>query len=100
MQNANVIKLPIEGMTCASCVRRVEKALKAVPGVANAEVNLATETAAVTFAEGASAEALVAAVRDAGYEARLEPRPAPHADRSWWPLERAPLETPLHRQHQ
>ncbi|HEX2331832.1 MAG TPA: cation transporter, partial [Burkholderiales bacterium] len=34
MQTSNLIKLPIEGMTCASCVRRVEKALKSVPGVA------------------------------------------------------------------
>ena len=34
--------LPIEGMTCASCVARVEKALKAVPGVRSAELNLAT----------------------------------------------------------
>ena len=54
MQTSNLIKLPIEGMTCASCVRRVEKALKSVPGVASAEVNLATETAAVTLTDGAS----------------------------------------------
>ena len=38
-------KLPIEGMTCASCVLRVEKALKALPGVESAAVNLATEEA-------------------------------------------------------
>ena len=42
------ISLPIEGMTCASCVGRVERALKAVPGVANAVVNLATEKASIT----------------------------------------------------
>ncbi len=41
--------LPIEGMTCASCVRRVEKALTKVPGVDAANVNLATEKASVTF---------------------------------------------------
>ncbi|RYF53112.1 MAG: heavy-metal-associated domain-containing protein, partial [Comamonadaceae bacterium] len=41
------VRLQIEGMTCASCVGRVEKALKKVPGVASAEVNLATETAEV-----------------------------------------------------
>ncbi|NIV39058.1 MAG: hypothetical protein GWN58_59470, partial [Anaerolineae bacterium] len=40
-------ELEIEGMTCASCVGRVEKALKAVPGVSEAEVNLATERATV-----------------------------------------------------
>jgi Cu+-exporting ATPase len=93
MQTSTLIKLPIEGMTCASCVRRVEKALKAVPGVANAEVNLATETAAVTLAESASPEALVAAVRDAGYEARLEPRPAHGTDRSWWAVAASALLT-------
>ncbi len=43
------IQLPITGMTCASCSNRVAKALKKVPGVANAEVNLATEQASVTY---------------------------------------------------
>ena len=87
MKTSNLIKLPIEGMTCASCVARVEKALKRVPGVASAEVNLATETATIALAEGAPAEALVAAVRNAGYEARLEAAPSSAAaDRSWWPV--------------
>jgi P-type Cu+ transporter len=93
MQASTLIKLPIEGMTCASCVRRVEKALKSVPGVASAEVNLATETAAVTLTDGASPEALVTAVRNAGYEARLEPRPEPQTDRSWWPVAASALLT-------
>ena len=93
MQTSRLIKLPIEGMTCASCVRRVEKALQAVPGVASAEVNLATESAAVALAEGASAEALVSAVRDAGYEARLVPLPRQRTDRSWWPVAAAALLT-------
>ena len=83
---ANLIKLPIEGMTCASCVARVEKALQRVPGVANAQVNLATETASVQLAQETPPQALVDAVRRAGYEARLAPRPArSQADRSWWP---------------
>jgi Cu+-exporting ATPase len=86
MKSSNLIKLPIEGMTCASCVARVEKALKAVPGVATAEVNLATETATVAMAEGAPVESLVAAVKKAGYEARLAPVPRPTHDRSWWPV--------------
>jgi Cu+-exporting ATPase len=86
MKTANLIKLPVEGMTCASCVARVEKALKAVPGVGAAEVNLATETATITLAEGASPESLVAAVREAGYEARLAPAPSPARDRSGWPV--------------
>jgi Cu+-exporting ATPase len=81
------IRLPIEGMTCASCVARVEKALKKVPGVGSAEVNLATETATVTLAAGARPEALVEAVHKAGYETHLAPKPqAPAADRSWWPV--------------
>jgi len=80
-------RLPIEGMTCASCVARVEKALKKVPGVGSAEVNLATETATVTLAAGARPESLVEAVHKAGYEARLAPAPqAPAADRAWWPV--------------
>ena len=96
MKTANLIKLPIEGMTCASCVARVEKALKRVPGVATAEVNLATETATVTLAEGAAPETLVAAVRQAGYEARLSPVQKPGRDRSWWPVAiAAALTTPL-----
>lgn len=65
------IRLSVEGMTCASCVSRVEKALLKVPGVASAEVNLATETAEVAFSgENAGAGALEAAVARAGYTAR------------------------------
>jgi Au+-exporting ATPase len=60
--------LVVEGMTCASCVGRVERALRAVPGVADASVNLATERATVRGT--ASVEALVAAVDAAGYAAR------------------------------
>jgi Cu+-exporting ATPase len=87
VQTSIQIRLPIEGMTCASCVARVEKALKAVPGVGSAEVNLATETATVTLAAGARPESLVDAVHKAGYEARLAPAPqAPGPDRSWWPV--------------
>jgi Cu+-exporting ATPase len=86
MKTAQLIKLPIEGMTCASCVARVEKALKTVPGVAGAEVNLATETATVSLAEGAPPQSLVDAVEKAGYVARLAPAPRPTKDRSWWPV--------------
>ncbi|HEV2575547.1 MAG TPA: heavy metal translocating P-type ATPase [Beijerinckiaceae bacterium] len=63
----NAVILPIEGMTCASCVGRVEKALKAVPGVESASVNLATERAEVTAEAPIAYGALVAAVEDAGY---------------------------------
>ena len=65
-----VIDLKVEGMTCASCVARVEKALRKVPGVEEASVNLATETATIQ-ADPAVAEAAMAAIRKAGYEAAL-----------------------------
>jgi len=61
-------ELDIQGMTCASCVRRVERALSKVPGVLEASVNYATERASVVH-EG-DVDALVAAVENAGYAAR------------------------------
>ena len=67
-------ELAIGGMTCASCAMRVEKALAKVPGVASVSVNLATETASVNpdqTGAGADTDALIAAVRKAGYEATL-----------------------------
>jgi Cu+-exporting ATPase len=64
------VTLDVHQMTCASCVARVEKALKAVPGVLDANVNLAQESATVRFLEGATTPAdLAAAVRAVGYEA-------------------------------
>ena len=63
------VDLAIEGMTCASCVARVERALKAVPGVTDATVNLATERAHVMGQ--ADAAALIRAIDAAGYDARL-----------------------------
>lgn len=65
------VELSVEGMSCASCVGRVEKALRAVPGVLQARVNLATERASVELARGAEVAELVEAVRDAGYQAKL-----------------------------
>lgn len=62
------ITLPIEGMTCASCVRRVEKALSKVEGVTAATVNLANESARVEFATPATPSVLIAQVEDAGYQ--------------------------------
>jgi Au+-exporting ATPase len=70
-----VISLSIEGMTCASCVGRVERALKAVPGVTNAVVNLATEKASITTNAPVDRAALVKAVADAGYEVSKSPTP-------------------------
>jgi Cu+-exporting ATPase len=64
-------KLKIGGMTCASCVRHVERALSKSPGVSSASVNLATATADVTYDPGAgSIEAMIGAVQSAGYDAR------------------------------
>ena len=59
---------PVGGMTCASCVARVEQALSDVPGVISANVNLASEKATVEYAEEARFADLRQAVREAGYE--------------------------------
>ena len=64
------VELAVQGMTCASCVSRVERALKRTPGVATAEVNFATSRATVTYDPAVtSTNALTTAVHDAGYEA-------------------------------
>lgn len=65
-------RFEIEGMTCGSCVRRVERAIAAVPGVRSAQVNLATESAEVIYAGPAEEAAVVAAIGAAGYEVRSE----------------------------
>ncbi|MDZ7937174.1 MAG: heavy metal translocating P-type ATPase [Rhodoferax sp.] len=62
------IDIGIGGMTCASCVMRVEKALKKVPGVDSATVNLATESARIEVHDAGMEARLRRAVRDAGYE--------------------------------
>jgi P-type Cu+ transporter len=80
------IDLGIGGMTCASCVLRVEKALKKQPGVSEATVNLATESARVTVAGGETPELLARikrAVRDAGYEPRSMEAMDAAADAHW-----------------
>jgi Cu+-exporting ATPase len=62
------LQVPVAGMTCASCVNRVERALAKVPGVQSASVNLATESAAVRWAAPASPAAIEHAIEAAGYE--------------------------------
>ena len=65
------LTLTISGMSCASCVGRVEKALRAVPGVLEATVNLATEEAHLRVIDGVvPTEGLIAAVSKAGYQAQ------------------------------
>lgn len=90
----HTVQLAVRGMTCAACVARVERALKKVPGVAQAQVNFATEMATVAWASEAAAlapptantEALLAAIERAGYHAQIQ-----HADDTvveeavpWW----------------
>ena len=68
------IELAIEGMTCASCVNRVERAIRKVPGVVDVAVNLSSERARVTVTEGAAdAGALAEAVAKAGYAVAAQP---------------------------
>jgi Cu+-exporting ATPase len=62
------LSVPIRGMSCAACARRVEKALAAAPGVEAASVNLATERAELRLVDGAPIGPAVDAVRAAGYE--------------------------------
>jgi Cu+-exporting ATPase len=81
---APTLDIGIGGMTCASCVGRVEKALRKVPGVQQASVNLATESARITYAPSDQMEArLRRAVRDAGYEPRAAEEAGPE-DLSPW----------------
>ncbi|MGJ0507253.1 MAG: heavy metal translocating P-type ATPase [Methylocystis sp.] len=76
------IELGVGGMTCASCVAHVEKALKAVPGVLEASVNLATERASVRALSGPGlVDRLRRAITDAGYEPRKIESDAGGADR-------------------
>ncbi len=69
MATENAVTLRISGMTCASCVRRVERALSKVEGVQTASVNFASETARVELASAVAVDQLVAAVSKAGYSA-------------------------------
>ncbi|MCV2369809.1 heavy metal translocating P-type ATPase [Roseateles oligotrophus] len=100
------LSLQISGMTCASCVGRVERALLKLPGVLSAEVNLATESASIHMLSTVNPQALIATIAKAGYDARLpaadaetaEPKPA--WQHSGWPvliaaLLSAPLVLPM-----
>ncbi len=67
------VTFPVQGMTCASCANHITHALEKVPGVAEAQVNLATEKATVVFQNGpVPVEKLVEAVREAGYDVPTE----------------------------
>jgi Cu+-exporting ATPase len=67
------VQIPVEGMTCAACQARVQRALARVPGVSEASVNLLAHRASVRFdARRIAPEALVAAIKATGYDAHLE----------------------------
>ena len=81
----NTLDLGIGGMTCASCVARVERALNKVSGVHDAAVNLATESARITWrGEEDMVPLLRRAVRDAGYEPRAPEAAIDATDASPW----------------
>jgi P-type Cu+ transporter len=87
----NDVTLQVSGMSCASCVRRVEKALQAVPGVQQASVNLATEKASIQALPNVPVAALTAALDKAGYpatavESGAPPAPEPVGLPAWWPV--------------
>src|SRR6266536_2317428 len=76
--NKEHMTLALEGMTCASCAMRIEKGLKKVPGVIDAQVNLATERATVTYdPEQTGVEQMVQKVEAVGYQAMPLDQPAP-----------------------
>jgi Cu+-exporting ATPase len=101
----HTLLLAVHDMTCASCVGRVEQALRGVPGVVEASVNLATETAQVRVAGAAAAPdtdaALLQAVRAAGYGAErdtaaaLRPAAGRRLGEGWRVLAAALLSAPL-----
>lgn len=68
----NTLSLPIDGMHCASCVGRVENALKSVDGVVAASVNLATERADIQFDKDIRADAVVHAIEGLGYKVPVQ----------------------------
>ncbi len=68
ISDSKISVLPVKGMTCASCVLRVEKALQSVPGVTSVSVNLALEKATIKHRSDANIDSMRAAVRNAGYE--------------------------------
>jgi Cu+-exporting ATPase len=94
------LKLQVDGMTCASCVARVEKALARMPGVLEATVNLATASAQVRRLAGSADDtSLAQALQRAGYEAHVESGNATHPpasrDPGWRVVAAAALSAPL-----
>ena len=87
--NSDFYTLDIGGMTCASCVGRVEKALGKIPGLEAVTVNLATEQARIRLKSGSvtTIANVIAAVEKTGYEAKLSDSKGPHCEKppkSFW----------------
>jgi len=81
-RHRETLTLPVEGMTCASCVARVEKTLKKVDGVEIANVNLATEAVAISYdPTKTSLDVLAKAVDGAGYKLTLPEKPSESSPR-------------------
>ena len=77
VHHLETLTLPVEGMTCASCVARVEKTLKKIDGVETANVNLATEAVALSFDPArTSLDVLAKAVESSGYQLVLPQKPS------------------------
>lgn len=93
---ADQLELNIEGMTCASCVARVEKALNKVEGVTAASVNLATETAQVS-GSNLNITNLIQAVKKAGYEAQLKTAKVNFAEQQTFQQKKAEETASLYR---
>ncbi|WP_371233163.1 heavy metal translocating P-type ATPase [Pseudomonas sp. QE6] len=100
---AHSLELAIDGMTCASCVGRVERALRKVPGVREVSVNLASERAHLDLLGAVETAELIAAVDKAGYKARpveseqpgVAPQVARLARERWWLAASIALSLPL-----
>src|SRR5690625_6814242 len=67
----SVLQIPVEGMTCASCVQRVERAIGKVDGVESVDVNLATNKATVRSKNGMPAKTIIDVVTGGGYDVAL-----------------------------
>src|ERR1700756_2580815 len=78
---SKTVFMPVEGMSCASCQIHVERALRETPGVSDAQVNLMSHRARVTYDPAvAKPEQIVGAVRDAGYDASIPMDHTGHED--------------------
>ncbi|WP_030790188.1 heavy metal translocating P-type ATPase [Streptomyces sp. NRRL S-920] len=100
MTEVSEVELAVGGMTCASCSSRIEKKLNRVAGVTAASVNLATEKAKVTYADGVEVPQLIALVEKLGYTAQeiVPPPPEPEAGHASAPATADPTEPDTLRQ--